>query len=85
MGQFEPSGALADPHAILARRQEVPPYVVFGDVTLRELAREKPGGQAALLDIRGIGEKKLRRYGSAFLAAISGESPEQAAEAAAVD
>jgi ATP-dependent DNA helicase RecQ len=55
----------------LADAAGVPPYVVFGDVTLLAMARDKPATPAALLEIPGVGEKKLERYGAAFLAVIA--------------
>jgi ATP-dependent DNA helicase RecQ len=51
----------------LADEQGVPPYIVFGDVTLREMAREYPESESALRGITGVGETKLRVYGDAFL------------------
>jgi len=51
----------------LADDQGVPPYIVFGDVTLREMAREYPESEAALREISGVGETKLRVYGDVFL------------------
>ena len=55
----------------LAKAQGVPPYVVFTDVTLREMAAAKPDSLAGLAQISGVGAKKLETYGAAFLAAIS--------------
>ncbi|MCC7257207.1 MAG: DNA helicase RecQ [Gammaproteobacteria bacterium] len=54
----------------LAEAQGVPPYVVFGDVTLIEMSHRRPANEAELLDITGVGQVKLDRYGAAFLAAI---------------
>jgi ATP-dependent DNA helicase RecQ len=54
----------------LARRQNVPPYIVFSDRTLREMARRRPADENALRGVSGVGEKKLARYGPAFLDAI---------------
>jgi len=54
----------------LAREQGVPPYVVFNDSTLREMAATKPSTLAGLARISGVGAKKLETYGDAFLAAI---------------
>jgi len=51
----------------LADAQGVPPYIVFGDATLVEMARELPATPAALLEITGVGQKKLERYGEDFL------------------
>ncbi|HEU0217436.1 MAG TPA: DNA helicase RecQ [Stellaceae bacterium] len=54
-----------------SRRQELPPYVIFHDATLIEVARRRPSSLAALGDIPGIGRSKLDRYGAAVLAAIA--------------
>jgi ATP-dependent DNA helicase RecQ len=51
-----------------ARRQELPPYVIFHDATLIEVARRRPSSLEALGDIPGIGRSKLDRYGAAVLA-----------------
>jgi ATP-dependent DNA helicase RecQ len=48
----------------------VPAYIVFGDVTLREMAREYPTDERALRNISGVGEQKLERFGAQFLDAI---------------
>ncbi len=56
----------------LADEQGVPPYIVFGDVTLREMAREYPETDDALREITGVGETKLRVYGDAFLDEVRG-------------
>lgn len=54
----------------LAKAQGVPPYVVFTDVTLREMAAAKPDSLGGLAQVSGVGAKKLETYGDAFLAAI---------------
>ena len=54
----------------LAQEKGVPPYIVFGDVTLRELARRRPQTLDQLAEMPGIGERKLAEYGEVFLAAI---------------
>jgi ATP-dependent DNA helicase RecQ len=51
-----------------ARRQDLPPYVIFHDTTLIEVARRRPATRDALADIPGIGRSKLDRYGAAVLA-----------------
>jgi len=48
----------------------VPPFVVFSDATLVEMSKTRPGDTRELLSITGVGEQKLRKYGSAFLDAI---------------
>ena len=55
----------------LAKAQGVPPYVVFPDSTLREMAAAKPDSLAGLARVSGVGAKKLETYGEAFLAAIN--------------
>jgi ATP-dependent DNA helicase RecQ len=50
-----------------ARRQQLPPYVIFHDSTLTEIARRRPASFEALADIPGIGRSKLERYGSAVI------------------
>jgi ATP-dependent DNA helicase RecQ len=54
----------------LADAKNVPPYVVFSDVTLRHFSREYPQHDSALLLIPGVGEKKLGDYGRAFVEVI---------------
>jgi ATP-dependent DNA helicase RecQ len=55
----------------LAAEQNVPAYVVFSDATLAEMAARKPITGAELLEVNGVGQAKLERYGDAFLAAIA--------------
>jgi ATP-dependent DNA helicase RecQ len=54
----------------LAQEQGVPPYVIFHDSTLREMAEQRPSNIREMSHISGIGQKKLDAYGDAFLAAI---------------
>ena len=58
--------------AELARARNVPPYVVFSDATLRHMAREYPRDEVSLLQVPGVGERKLSDYGQVFLAAVGG-------------
>lgn len=58
----------------LAKELSVPPYVVFPDTTLVAFARERPMDREALLDISGVGQSKLERYGEAFLEVIRAHS-----------
>jgi ATP-dependent DNA helicase RecQ len=55
----------------LAKAQNVPPYVIFHDKTLVEMAARCPRSIAELGAISGVGEAKLARYGKAFLAVIN--------------
>ncbi len=54
----------------LAAERGVPPYVIFHDTSLRDLARVRPASRAALLGVYGVGEKKADDLGPAFLARI---------------
>lgn len=55
----------------LARMQDVPPYIVFADTSLRQMAARKPLSRAEMLKITGVGEYKLKKYGEMFLREIS--------------
>jgi len=55
----------------LADEQRVPAYVVFSDATLAEMAARKPATAEALLEVNGVGQSKLQRYGDAFLDVIA--------------
>ena len=55
----------------LADAAGVPPFVVFSDATLVEMARSRPCDEQELLTITGVGEHKLRKYGLHFLGAIA--------------
>jgi ATP-dependent DNA helicase RecQ len=55
----------------IAREEHVPPYIVFSDRTLAELAVRRPRSLGALQDVHGVGPMKLERYGARFLDAIS--------------
>ncbi len=63
----------------IAREEKVPPYVVFTDRTLAEFAARKPRTGASLLEVRGVGQAKLDKYGERFLAAIKGADETEAA------
>ncbi len=54
----------------LASRQGVPPYVVFSDSTLRDMCERMPRSEDEMLEVAGVGQAKLARYGSDFLGAI---------------
>jgi len=55
----------------IARSRGVPPYVIFHDTTLREMARIKPRSVSALLGVRGVGARKAEDLGEAFVAVIT--------------
>lgn len=54
----------------LAQEAGVPPYVIFHDSTLREMAQQRPASLAELGQVSGVGQRKLDAYGDAFLATI---------------
>ncbi|MEX0886977.1 MAG: RQC domain-containing protein, partial [Phycisphaeraceae bacterium] len=54
----------------LATEQAIPPYMIFDDNTLRELAQVRPGSLDTLVHVRGIGRKKLEQFGQRFVDAI---------------
>ena len=62
--------ALRECRMEFAKAQGVPPYVIFHDATLREMASTSPVNLDELADVAGVGEKKLQRYGEAFLDVI---------------
>jgi ATP-dependent DNA helicase RecQ len=62
--------ALRDKRRTLAQEAAVPPYVIFHDSVLREMAAAKPGSLADLARIPGIGARKLAAYGDIFLDVI---------------
>jgi ATP-dependent DNA helicase RecQ len=62
--------ALRERRREIAKDQGVPPYVIFHDSTLREMALVKPLDRRALGEITGVGARKLDAYGDAFLEVI---------------
>jgi len=63
--------ALREARRRLAADAGVPPYVIFHDSTLREIAARKPRNLDELGEVQGVGAVKLERYGEAMLAAVS--------------
>jgi ATP-dependent DNA helicase RecQ len=62
--------ALRECRRQLAAEQNVPPYVIFHDATLRQMVALRPTDSAALLAVNGVGQAKLARYGERFLAVL---------------
>ena len=54
----------------IAREEGVPPYIIFGDITLREMSSVYPRTKEEFLAISGIGEKKYNKYGERFAEVI---------------
>ncbi len=55
----------------LAEEQHVPPYIVFSDNALREMCATMPTNASEFLDVKGVGESKVEKYGDQFLEAIA--------------
>ncbi|MDH3526227.1 MAG: DNA helicase RecQ [Gammaproteobacteria bacterium] len=68
---------LRDLRKHIADEQGVPPYIVFGDASLIQMARDKPTDEAELLNITGVGQHKLDKYGNDFLNTIALYSVEE--------
>lgn len=56
----------------IARENSLPPYMVFNDRTLRDMARLRPITDAQFLAVNGVGDSKLAKYGKRFMEAITG-------------
>lgn len=54
----------------LAIKEKLPPYMIFSDATLTQMATDKPTDLELMKDIRGVGEFKLQKYGEEFLTVI---------------
>lgn len=58
---------LRDIRKNIAKREAVPPYIVFADTSLKEMSENIPLSKEEMLEIKGVGEKKFDRYGEEFL------------------
>jgi ATP-dependent DNA helicase RecQ len=72
-------GRLKSLRTQIAREERVPPYIVFPDRTLAEIAVRRPKTEHAMADIRGVGPTKLERYGARFLEVVSSATETEAA------
>ncbi len=66
--------ALRSHRLTLAQAQGVPPYVIFHDSTLLEMALSRPGDRESFADLSGVGASKLTRYAESFLGVIAAHS-----------
>ena len=64
--------ALRECRRVLAEEQGVPPYIIFHDRTLKEMCSALPQNLTQFGQITGVGERKLKKYGDAFLQVIGG-------------
>jgi len=69
-----PSDALFEKMRLLrkeiAAREGIPPYIIFSDSTLRELTEKLPQDREAMLQVKGVGQVKMERFGEDFLQLI---------------
>jgi len=65
-------GRLRDLRKRLADERGVPAYIIFGDATLRDMARVYPTSKEAMRGVTGVGEKKLEEFGTVFAAVVAG-------------
>lgn len=54
----------------IAKEESMPPYIIFSDKTLIDMCVTKPSNEMEMLDVSGVGENKLRKYGQRFLEEI---------------
>ncbi len=54
----------------IARQEGLPPYIIFSDATLMDMATKKPKDIDGILEVNGVGERKAVRFGKKFIAAI---------------
>ena len=62
----------------IAEEQHVPPFIIFTNATLRDMANKRPTTRREMLRVDGVGENKMERYGSAFIREIEAYEEEQA-------
>ena len=55
----------------LAKEHKVPPYIIFSDKRLIQMAMEKPSNKEEMLAVSGVGESKFEKYGEPFLACLA--------------
>ena len=63
-------GKLRELRRQLAEEQHVPPFVIFSDRSLHDMCDVLPQSAAAFLEVKGVGQSKLAKYGEAFMAII---------------
>lgn len=63
-----------------AEKQGVPPFVIFSDKTLHEMSAVMPATAADMLNVKGVGESKMEKYGKQFLEVISKYQDDQASD-----
>ena len=69
---------LSDLRREIAMDQNVPPFIIFTNATLKDMAAKAPRTRAQMLRVAGVGEGKMQRYGDAFLREIAAYEEEEA-------
>ena len=54
----------------MAKKRNIPPFIIFSDASLKEMAQKKPKTEEEMLEVKGVGDKKLIQYADIFLAEI---------------
>ena len=76
--EIEDEGLMEDLKALrkkIADENSIPPYLVFHDATLVEMIQQRPGTLSEMLDISGVGQAKLQKYGEVFLELLQQHTP----------
>jgi ATP-dependent DNA helicase RecQ len=68
---------LRETRKAIADRDGVPPFVVFSDASLRDMAKKRPRNRVEMLAVSGVGQVKFERYGEAFLSVLKAASAPQ--------
>ena len=71
-------GTVSDLRREIAMDQNVPPFIIFTNATLKDMAAKAPRTRAQMLRVAGVGEGKMQRYGDAFLREIAAYEEEEA-------
>ena len=69
---------LSDLRKQIAMDQNVPPFIIFTNATLKDMAAKAPRTRAQMLRVAGVGEGKMQRYGDAFLRVIAAYEEDEA-------
>ena len=71
-------GTVSDLRREIAMDQNVPPFIIFTNATLKDMAAKAPRTRAQMLRVAGVGEGKMQRYGDAFLREIAAYEEDEA-------
>ena len=69
----------------LAQKKGIPPYLIFSDASLEEMAATRPGNETEMANISGVGEVKLRQYGQTFIKEIINFISEKSVEGVKIE